>query len=190
MDNYIGEIRIFPYNHIPSANKWVPCNGQTLDINQNQALYSLIGIKFGGNGTTNFQLPNLNGRAILGQGTYITAAGSKINYAIGQYDGEEGVTLTTDNMPPHRHSLNAIKNYQTASPSTNFIGNPNIPYNVDPSKQNVGNVNIYAPSGNMTTLSPGSIDIPNMGGKHENRMPYLPIIYCICTGDALYPPRQ
>jgi microcystin-dependent protein len=190
MNYYIGEIRIFPHNHIPNNFNWVPCNGQALKIKGNESLHSLLGSKFGGDGKTEFCLPNLNGRAIIGDGDYTTASGDKIKYLVGQIGGSEGVALTSDNMPAHNHKLYAINNYQSASPSSNFIGNPNIPNGVQSERQNKGTVNIYAPLGKETTISPGSISTPKTGKKHENRMPFLPIVYCICTGDAAYPPKE
>uniref|UniRef100_UPI000648CAAE phage tail protein n=1 Tax=Alistipes sp. ZOR0009 TaxID=1339253 RepID=UPI000648CAAE len=68
MEAFLGEIRLFPYNRIPSADGWMPCNGQQLTIQQYQALYSLISNQFGGDTRTYFNLPNLNGRVLLGYG--------------------------------------------------------------------------------------------------------------------------
>jgi microcystin-dependent protein len=97
MDPYIGEIRIFAGNFAPSG--WFLCQGQTLSISSYQALFAIIGITYGGNGTTNFQLPNLQGRFVIGVG--ISSAGTI--YDLGQHGGVEQVSLSISNLPAHTH---------------------------------------------------------------------------------------
>lgn len=186
MDYFLGEIRLFPYAAIPKGCKWVPCDGQLMPIMQNQALYSLLGVKFGGDGKTNFNLPNLNGRTVLGQGQ----VSDNLIYSVGNKGGAEAVALAIGNIPIHNHGLIAINNYETSVLNSSFLGNPNIP-NVVPAKQNLGNVNIYAPQNtNISVLNTQSIENTGIGLPHENRMPYLTLMYCICIGDAIYPTRQ
>ena len=93
---YLGEIRVFSFNFAPQG--WAFCNGQLMAINQNQALFSLLGTTYGGNGTSNFALPNLQGRTPLGQGT---------GFVQGAVGGEAAHTLTVQEMPLHSHVVNA-----------------------------------------------------------------------------------
>lgn len=97
MDPFIGEIRAFAGNYAPTG--WFLCQGQTLPISQYQALFAIIGTFYGGNGTSNFQLPNLQGRAMIGAGTSQTGQ----TYNAGEQGGVEQVTLTVNNLPPHSH---------------------------------------------------------------------------------------
>src|SRR6202051_1800345 len=99
---YIGEIRAISFNFPPKG--WAFCNGQLLPINQNQALFSILGTQYGGNGTTNFALPNLQGIVPIGQGQ-----GSGLSpFTVGETGGEQTVTLTPSQMPRHSHPLNAL----------------------------------------------------------------------------------
>ncbi|HEX2629179.1 MAG TPA: tail fiber protein, partial [Chitinophagaceae bacterium] len=96
---YISEIRIFGFPFAPKY--WAPCNGQVLPIAQNQALFSLLGTTFGGNGTTTFQLPNLQGRVPMHWGNYIGGG----TYALGQNGGQEAHTLIVNEIPQHIHQV-------------------------------------------------------------------------------------
>src|SRR5262245_18325920 len=113
---FIGEIRIIPYNFAPLG--WALCNGQRLPIAQYDALWSIIGTTYGGDGQVTFALPNLQGRtpAGFGQGPGLS------NYAIGEQGGVESVTLTAANLPPHTHTLRASSTAATAStPDNNSV---------------------------------------------------------------------
>ena len=109
MDPFIGEIRAFAGSYAP--NGWFLCQGQTLPIASYQALFALVGTTYGGNGTTNFQLPNLQGRAILGTGT----SQSGQVYNSGQTGGAETTTLTINNLPAHSHAASAQPHTHTFS---------------------------------------------------------------------------
>src|ERR1700761_3574060 len=98
---FLGQITVFPYTFPP--NGWADCSGQLLPIAQNTALFSLLGVQYGGDGRTTFGLPDLRGRIPLGQGQ-LTGGG---NYAMGETDGLEAVTLGIPTMPQHTHALNA-----------------------------------------------------------------------------------
>lgn len=123
-DCFVGEIRLFAGKNCP--NGWAYCNGQTLPINGNEMLYSLIGATYGGDGRTNFALPNLQGRLPIGQGQ---GTGSSYNYVVGQNGGQYTVSLAEANMPAHNHTMAATasegasltpQNYYYASVPTGF----------------------------------------------------------------------
>jgi len=180
MENYLGEIRAFSYGQAPRG--WIPCSGQLLPIAQNQALFALIGVYYGGNGTTNFQLPNLNGRTIVGTGT----SKSGTTYPIGQPGGSETVTLNINQLPQHNHLFLTNNAYDVGTPSTNFLANPNIKGTSPVS--NKASSNLYAPAGTLTQMAPC---ITQAGGNqpHENRQPYLVVNYCIAL-QGIFPSRQ
>jgi microcystin-dependent protein len=114
-DQYVGEIRMTGFNFAPQG--WALCNGQTLSISANNVLFSLIGTTYGGNGTTNFNLPNLQGRVPVHQGT-----GANLSPAvIGEIAGTEAVTLVAANMPAHTHAI--------APPVSNVAGTASTPVN-------------------------------------------------------------
>src|ERR1700722_17412244 len=98
---FLGEIRMFGFNFAP--NGWALCNGQTLSISQYSALFALLGTTYGGNGTTTFQLPNLQGQVPIHQGT-----GGGGTYGIGEVSGSANVTLLSNQMPLHSHLVNAV----------------------------------------------------------------------------------
>lgn len=107
---YLGEIRAISFNYAPHG--WALCNGQLLPINQNQALFSILGTTYGGNGTTTFALPDLRGRVIVGQGP---------NKVIGQTGGTETTSLTLNNLPAHSH-LEVVK--VSSAPATQNVATP------------------------------------------------------------------
>lgn len=186
MDNYIAEIRMFPYNRIPTAEGWMPCNGQTLPIQQYAALYALIGVYYGGDGRTNFMLPNLNGRTVIGAGL---SPISGTTYQIGRAGGSETVKLTTAQIPAHNHSVYMKNSYDTSLPGTNFIGNPNVPTSSSQTKKNLYNSNLFNNNAPNTCLNPQSVSANGGSQAHENRMPFVTMIYCIAT-QGVFPPRQ
>lgn len=184
MDNYIGEIRAFPYDRIPGADGWVPCEGQILTVMQNQALFALLGYVYGGNGTTTFALPDLRGRAILGTGTS-SVFGS--NYPIGTKGGVESVTLAPTQIPPHTHNVMAMNEnggflLNNAAP-TEMLAKPLI--------NNVPGLtfNAYRDTLPNTMLNPASVESTGGSVSHENRVPLLALKMCICT-KGVFPPRE
>src|SRR5579872_302450 len=113
---FLGEIRPVPFNFAPVG--WAMCNGQILPISQNTALFSLLGTQFGGNGTSNFALPNLQGQVPIGfgQGPGLT------DRFMGEQDGTEGVTLTAGEIGSHTHVLNADSSIATTeTPTGNML---------------------------------------------------------------------
>jgi microcystin-dependent protein len=166
---FIGEIRIMAFNFPPRF--WAMCNGQLLPINQNQALFALLGTQYGGNGTTNFALPNLQGRVPIEQGTL---AGGNF-YPIGQVAGELSHTLSATEMPAHTHSV--LGSSDTGSgivPAANVVASAS---------------GLYGAAASLTGLNPASVG--NSGGSqaHENRQPFLVLNFCIAL-QGIFPSRN
>jgi microcystin-dependent protein len=178
MDPFVAEIRIFPFNFAPKG--WAMCNGQTLPISQNTALFSLLGTTYGGNGTSNFQLPNLQGSAPMapGQGPGLSL------HDLGEVGGSTTVTLNTQEMPLHNHSLNANANIaNTANPANGSYAEGQWVQ-----APNSGNVNIYTVSAPDTALNQKAIGPAGNSSPHNNMMPYLTLNFCIAM-QGVYPPR-
>jgi microcystin-dependent protein len=184
MDYFIGEIRLFPYNRIPSSDGWVPCSGQVMQISSYQALFSLLRTYYGGDGRVTFNLPNLNGRAIVGYSPTSTT------YQLGSSGGSEGVILAMKNIPIHNHNVEVMNSYDAMLPAADFIGNPNVKTASGQIATNVGNSLLYTDtSSSPTLLNSESVSTTGGNGVHENRMPFLAMVYCISTV-GFYPPRQ
>ncbi len=170
---YIGEVRTFGFTFAPK--NWAFCNGQLLAISQNTALFSIIGTYYGGNGTSNFALPNLQGKAPLGMGT---GAGLS-NYVIGQTGGEQTHTLTASEIPPHNHTMAASSQPgEDTSPTGEALASSSGPKLY----QNVTNTN-------LVTLNAATLNTVGSSGSHNNMMPYLTINFCICTA-GVFPARN
>jgi microcystin-dependent protein len=151
---FLSEIRIFSFNFPPKG--WAFCNGQFLPINQNQALFALLGTTYGGNGQTTFALPNLKGRLPIHVGN---------GHTLGEAAGSSAVTISQQTMPQHIHVLNATNdNGNTANPANAFLGAAN---------------NVYHAPASLGTLIPSTVT--NVGGSqaHTNMMPYLVLNFCI-----------
>ena len=156
---FLAEIRIMSFNFAPKG--WAQCNGQLMPINQNQALFSLLGTTYGGDGRVNFALPDLRGRVPV----YI---GGSSGFTLGERGGETAHTLTASETPQHFHALQATSSAAT----TNVPTATTVLAAVSSSQYN-------APGGAMTTLHPSSVT--NTGGSqaHTNMMPYLTLSFCI-----------
>jgi microcystin-dependent protein len=150
---FLGEIRIMSFNFAP--RNWAMCNGQFLPINQNQALFSLLGTTYGGNGQTTFALPDLRGQVPIHFGKNVQ--GSK--------GGEPAHTLTVSEGPTHTHIMQASASNGTTPIPTNDLF------------ASMGN--LYTPAANLTAIVPSTV--ANVGGSqaHENRQPYLTLTFCI-----------
>jgi microcystin-dependent protein len=175
---FLGQITVFPYNFPPRG--WADCAGQLLPISQYAALFSLLGTQYGGNGTTNFALPDLQGRVPVGQGQL--TGGS--DYVMGETGGAETVSVTTASLPLHSHSLNATSvhglNNEPASQllATPFSGTPHL--------NNKGL--IYNSAAADTALAPTSIGPSGGSLPHNNIQPSLVLRYCIAM-QGIFPPR-
>jgi len=159
---FLGELRIISWNYAPKG--WALANGQFLPINQNQALFSLLGTMYGGNGQTTFALPDLRGRVPIHMGAGFTQ---------GQAGGEYAHTLTIAEMPTHNHTLSSdattAADSNTAAPA---VGN-SLGQSVGvPSQGSPFALNIYSTGGVNGALAPGNVT--NTGGSqpHENRQPF------------------
>lgn len=170
---FIGQITIFPYSFAPYG--WQDCAGQILPISQYAALFSLLGTNYGGNGTTNFGLPDLQGRVCLNQGS----APGLSNYSVGEAGGVENVTLVSNQLGVHSHSLNAT----TARGTVQTAGGNLLATGEFGAGRDANTASVYNPANPNTTLTPASIG--SAGGTqagaqaHNNVQPYLVLRYCI-----------
>ncbi|HAV35429.1 MAG TPA: phage tail protein [Massilia sp.] len=156
------------FNYPPAG--WALCNGQTLPINQNQALYSLLGTRFGGNGVSTFNLPDLRGRVPLHMGP---------GFPLGQMAGEEAHALTQVEMPQHVHQAVASTALATsASPEKALPGK----------KGRLGR-DVFAAPGNLTTLHPASVSTAGASQPHQNMQPFLALNFAIALV-GIYPTRN
>lgn len=171
MDPFIGEIRQFAGNYAPQG--WAFCNGQVLSISENEALFSLIGTTYGGDGQTTFALPDFRGRVVLHQGSNPTT-GTTFNIA--QKGGTETVTLTEQQLPSHTHVVAA----------TSDDGSTPNPSNALWAKGQYNQYSNAEPNGTMNVDA-----ISSSGGSqgHDNMMPYLTVSYIIAL-TGIYPTRS
>ena len=177
---YLGEIRMFAGGFAPSH--WAFCNGQTMSISQNQALFSVIGTTYGGDGISTFLLPNLQGRLAIGQGQGVGLT----NRVLGVPGGTETVTLLTTNLPSHNHPLAA----STVAANVNDIGNTVLPGKVTtPATGHFYVHNTGAPSPVMGTLKPLSVAGAGQGTAHDNQMPSLCVSFIISL-NGIFPSRN
>lgn len=156
---FLSEIRICSFAFAPK--NWALCNGQLLPINQNQALFSLLGTTYGGDGRVNFGLPDLRGRVPISMGS---------GFTLGQRAGEESHTLISSEMPTHIHQVSS-----TSSAGTQSKPQSAYPANAAPSQ-------IYSAGGvNMQAVAMSSAMVSSVGGSqsHENRQPFLVLSFCI-----------
>ena len=180
-DQFLAEIRLFPFNFAPFG--WQLCQGQLLAISQNTALFSLIGTMYGGNGTSNFALPDLRGMVPLQQGQ---GPGLSL-YAQGETSGTASVTLVTNQLPTHTH------NFTVSSADTNTVtagaGNQ-LAQGLTGNKQNSFAALIYSPNAAQATTQLPSNAVSFTGGNlpHNNLMPYLTLNYCIAL-QGIFPSR-
>jgi microcystin-dependent protein len=161
---FLGEIKIISWNFAPRG--WAFCNGQFLPINQNQALFSLFGTMYGGNGQTTFALPDLRGRVPmhLGQG-----------FTQGQVGGQSSHTVTQGEMPAHNHFVSGLSdNADTPIAAGSLLASA---------------AGLYGPAQSLTTLLPATVT--NVGGSqpHENRQPFLVLNFIVAL-QGIFPSQN
>jgi microcystin-dependent protein len=170
-DPFVAEIRIFPFNFAPRG--WAFCDGQILPLAQNTALFSLLGTTYGGNGKSNFSLPDFQGRAPMHQGQ---GPGLSL-HDLGETGGSETVTLLESEIPSHNHQFNFMNSAaSTTIPSNSqFANSPN------------ANASVYIAS--ISNLKQAST-LAQAGGDqpHNNMQPYLTFNFCIAL-QGVFPPR-
>jgi len=180
MDPFVAEIRIFPFNFPPKG--WAFCDGQLLPISQNTALFSLVGTFYGGNGTSTFGLPNMQGNAPMhpGQGPGLS------DHVVGETSGSETVTLLQSEIPAHSHTAMASSaggGKTTPGPTETWAsagrGSGNL----------YATVNVNNPALNTVNMSPSALAPGGSGFPHNNLMPYLTLNFCIAL-QGVYPARN
>ena len=160
---YLGEIRMFCGNFAPFG--WALCNGQLLSIAQYNALFSLLGTTYGGDGVNTFGLPNLQSRVPVAQGP---------GYVLGQMAGEENHTLITNEIPSHGHTVTALTTGNVASPAGAVYGGANLAFYTT------------TPTATMNA----AMVVPNNGGlPHSNIMPYQAVNFIIAL-EGIYPSQN
>ncbi len=174
---FLSEIRIMSFSFAPKG--WALSNGQLLPINQNQALFSLLGTTYGGDGRVNFGLPNLRGQVPLHMGS---------GFTLGQRGGENNHTLTVSELPQHNHLMNvsntgALKNATGKTPASNS------PAQAVAATNPVSAVNIYGTGAPSEAFDPSTIS--NVGGSqpHSNQQPYLALNFCIAL-QGIFPSQN
>jgi microcystin-dependent protein len=169
-DPFVAEIRIFPFNFAPKG--WAMCNGQLLPLSQNTALFSLLGTVYGGNGKSNFALPDLQGSAAMhpGQGQGLSLRD------LGEVGGVESVTLLQSEMPAHSHALRASED------DAGFLGPANM-------LLAAGNQMFISQNPTVNTnLAPEALAPAGGGQPHNNLQPYLTLNFCIAM-QGVFPAR-
>jgi microcystin-dependent protein len=170
-DPFVAEIRIFPFNFAPKG--WAWCDGQLLPLSQNTALFSLLGTTYGGNGKSNFALPDLQGRAPMhpGQGPGLSL------HDLGETGGSETVSLLESEIPAHSHAMNA-----SLADSSSRIPVGDLP------ATGIG-VGMYAAPGSLIPMSPNAVAPAGGDQPHNNMMPYLTYYFNIAL-QGVFPPRS
>jgi microcystin-dependent protein len=156
-EQFTGEIRLMSFNFAPKG--WALCNGQLLPINQNQALFSLLGTRFGGNGQTTFGLPNLQGKVPIHMGN---------GHTLGETGGQQTHTLTMSEMTQHTHVFTPSSAAATTNTPTSSLG----------LAASAGSF-LYGPPANLVTMNALAVSLLGGSQPHENMQPYLTISFCI-----------
>lgn len=171
-DPFVAEIRIFPFNFAPKG--WAWCDGQLMPLSQNTALFSLLGTTYGGNGKSNFALPDLQGRAPMfwGQGPGLSL------HDLGETGGSETVTLLESEIPAHTHAMGAhdIDLGELNAPASNR------------SLAKSANATAYTTASNLVGMSSSTLTPAGGDQPHNNMMPYLTFYFCIAL-QGVFPPR-
>ena len=174
---FVGQISQFGFNFNPRG--WAFCQGQLIPIAQNTALFSLLGTNYGGNGTTNFALPNFQSRAAAGQGS----GPGLSNRVIGETFGSSTVTLSSAQIPAHTHALTA---FSQSDPTKRT----NVPANgVALSSLSISTTKAFVTAAPNTTFAPTMLSASQGGQPHTNEQPYLAVNFCIAL-QGIFPARN
>jgi microcystin-dependent protein len=170
---YLGEIRVVAFNYAPTG--WAHCNGQLLPISQNTALFSILGTMYGGNGSTDYALPDIESRVVVaaGQGPGLS------EYFQGEAGGANGVALETSEIPSHAHAARASANpalLQAPAPDRSF------------GRSTSGFAYQSNSTQNLTKLASQALSVAGGGQPHENRTPVLVLKFIIAL-QGIFPPR-
>jgi microcystin-dependent protein len=165
---FLGELKLVSFNFPPKG--WAMCNGQLMPINQNQALFSLLGTTYGGDGRVTFALPDLQGRAPLHQGGGVV---------LGQSAGAETVTLNSSQLPTHTHTLAASAD----------IANASVPGGALPAAKPRGGMNRYAPVGSDTVMGASSLNSIGGSQPHSNMQPYMVLMWIVAL-QGIFPTQN
>jgi microcystin-dependent protein len=170
-DPFVAEIRIFPFNFAPKG--WAWCDGQLMPLSQNTALFSLLGTTYGGNGKSNFALPDLQGRAPMhpGQGPGLSL------HDLGETGGSETVTLLESEIPAHSHALRG-------SLDDGDLSIPSPARTLAKSLQ----ANAYSTTATLGGMAPEALAPAGGDQPHNNLQPYLTFYFCIAL-QGVFPPR-
>ena len=168
-DQFVAEIRIFPFNFPPTG--WAFCDGQLMPISQNTALFSLLGTTYGGDGKSTFALPNMQGNAPMQHGQ---GAGLSLR-DLGEESGTESVTLLVSEIPFHTHNLD-FADTQNPSPNASLA------------KSNQGQAYQTIVNANLTLMAPQALPPAGGGLPHNNMQPYLTLNFCLAL-QGIFPQR-
>ena len=178
---FLGQIMMAGFNFAPK--NWAQCNGQLLSINQNQALFSLLGTQYGGNGTTNFALPDLRSRTPVGYASSVDPGWQPPYVQIGQIGGVENVTLLSTQLPAHGHAMNATTaNGDNRSAAGRVYATS--------TRANATAPSLYAAgTGPLVPLHPQTVAPAGGNQPHPNLQPYSVVNFCIALA-GIYPSRN
>lgn len=177
---FIGQVMMTGFSFAPRF--FAQCNGQLLPIAQNQALFSLLGTQYGGNGQTTFALPDLRSRTPIGFASSVDASWQPPAVQIGQTGGAENVTLLSSNVPSHTHTANA----------STTAGNNRIPSGrvYATSTNTTAALNLYGPSsGPVVVMNPATVVAAGGNQPHTNLQPYTTLNFCIALS-GIFPSRN
>jgi microcystin-dependent protein len=174
---YVGQIMMTGFGFAPRS--FASCNGQLLAISQNQALFALLGVQFGGNGSTNFALPNLQGQAPVGAGASVDPNWQPSPYVIGTVAGVESVTLLPTNLPTHTHLVGATTTPGTTTNPTNNIF----------AAASVSTEPVYGAATQLVPLYSGTLAMNGGGVAHQNMQPFRVINFNIALS-GVFPSRN